>query len=104
MFNHCYKLKKIKGINNFITNKVINMEGMFQLCYKLNYLDLSNFDTANCINMSWMFNHCDELKYLNLLNFKVKHDADFMLSFEQKEKCEFISNNKDLQKLFKLKE
>ena len=33
MFNHCEKLKEIKGINKFNTNKVTNMKAMFQACY-----------------------------------------------------------------------
>ena len=37
MFDGCHKLKEIKGINKFITNKVINLSGMFQECYKLEY-------------------------------------------------------------------
>jgi len=41
MFNMCYNLKKIKGINNFITTNVINMIRMFGDCKKLDYLDLS---------------------------------------------------------------
>ena len=30
MFYKCHALKEIKGINKFITDKVINMEAMFQ--------------------------------------------------------------------------
>ena len=43
MFNECKKLKEIKGINKFITNKVIDLNTMFQDCRELEYLDLSNF-------------------------------------------------------------
>ena len=39
MFNKCHKLKAIKGINKFITNKVTNMNTMFQQCYELQYLN-----------------------------------------------------------------
>ena len=39
MFNHCYKLKEIKGINKFNTSKVNNMGGMFQYCSEIEYLD-----------------------------------------------------------------
>ena len=45
MFNKCKKLKEIKGINKFKTNKVNNMKQMFKKCCELEYLDLSNFDT-----------------------------------------------------------
>ena len=33
MFNKCYKLKEIKGINNFDISKVINKERMFEECF-----------------------------------------------------------------------
>ena len=29
MFNKCFKLKEIKGINKFVTNKVTNMRKIF---------------------------------------------------------------------------
>ena len=43
MFNQCFKLKEIKGINNLNANKVTNMNSMFYQCKELEYLDLSNF-------------------------------------------------------------
>ena len=43
MFNKCYKLKKIKGINNFNINKVTKMESMFNACKNLTNLDKSKF-------------------------------------------------------------
>ena len=56
MFNNCYKLKEIKGINKFNTNKVTDIQSMFDKCNELEYLDLTNFDTFNVTNMAWMFN------------------------------------------------
>ena len=100
MFNQCNRIKEIKGINQFITNKVKTFEAMFQGCYDLEYLDLSNFDTSNVTNMEFMFNKCNKLKYLNLLNFGTVDKNKNMLSFKQKDKCEFISNNEDLHNLF----
>ena len=47
MFNNCKKLKEIKGLNKFITSKVIIMKAMFQDCNELVHLDLSNFNTSN---------------------------------------------------------
>ena len=62
MFNKCRKLKEIKGINRFNTINVEDMEGMFQSCDNLEYIDLSNFNTNNVKNMSYMFNKCYKLK------------------------------------------
>jgi len=68
MFNKCYKLKEIKGLNTFITNKVSDMSYMFGYCFELEYLDLSNFDTSNVINMAGMFTECNKLKNIKGLN------------------------------------
>jgi len=100
MFNECHKLKEIKGINRFITNKVTDMTTMFQECYELKNLDLSNYNTSNVTNMSWMFNKCNNLKYLNLLNFTIKGETKNMLTFQNKDKCNFITNNKNLSILY----
>ena len=43
MFKRCNKLKEIKGLNKFITNKVKDMKGMFEFCENLEYLDLTKF-------------------------------------------------------------
>ena len=107
MFAGCNKLKNIKGINKFNTKKVINMKGMlinmkgmFGACNELEYLDLSNFNTANVTNMECMFCECNNLKYLNLLNFTINCPTEDMLSFQHKDKCKFITNNRQLIKLF----
>ena len=100
MFNNCHKLKEIKGINKFDTNKVIDINTMFQNCYELEYLDLSNFNTSNVTDMSQMFNNCNKLKYLNLLNFSINCNTKNMLTFESKKDCEFKTNNKDLLNLY----
>ena len=46
----------------FNTNKVTDMNGMFQCCYELEHLDLFNFNTSNVTDMSYMFNNCNKLK------------------------------------------
>ena len=100
LFNKSKKLKDIKGINKFKTNKVTNLIGMFKECEKLEYLDLSNFDTSKVSSMKSMFKGCNNLKYLNLLNFKTNCNTENMLQFEQKNKCDFITNNESLIKLY----
>ena len=73
-FALCYKLKEIKGINNFKTNSVKNMFGMFCDCRELEYLDLSNFNTSNSTNMGFMFYGCKKLKEIKgINNFKTNN-------------------------------
>ena len=55
MFYGCHKIKEMKGINQFNTNKVTDMQSMFDECNELEYLDLSNFDTSNVTTMKQMF-------------------------------------------------
>ena len=76
------------------------MKGMFQGCNNLEYLDLSNFNTSNVTNMVGMFYSCNKLKYLNLLNFTINCETKNMLTFKNKKNCQFITNNKDLLKLY----
>ena len=68
MFCICQNIKQIIGVNKFNTAKVTNMEGMFQLCINLEYLDLSNFNTNNVSNMSFMFNGCQTIKQIIGIN------------------------------------
>ena len=89
MFNQCFKLKEIKGINNLNANKVTNMNSMFYQCKELEYLDLlkeikgiNKFNTNEVINIKAMFQGCNELEYLDLSNFNTSNvnDMDYMVS------------------------
>ena len=75
MFKKCYKLKQIKGINNFnISNisKVIYKDEMFEECNELEYLILSKFNIKDDIN-----NHYNE-KLKNQLNEERKKNIELM--------------------------
>ena len=76
------------------------MNGFFEECSNIISLDFSNFDTSNVTDMAKMFNKCNKLKYLNLLNFTINCDTKLMFNFENKKNCQFITNNKDLLKLY----
>ena len=62
MFSSCIKLKEIEGINNFKSNKVTNMFGMFIFCREIEYLDLSSFNTSNVTDMGFLFAGCNKLR------------------------------------------
>ena len=118
MFHNCNQLKEIKGLNKFNTSKVLTMKAMFQLCSKLEYLDLSNFDTSNVTEMGGMFNgcnklkeikginkfitnkvndmsamfqECNELKYLDLFNFNTKNVTNMSYMFNKCNKLEYLN-------------
>jgi len=108
MFTGCNSLKEIKGINKLITNKVIEMEGMFLYCKELEYLDLSDFDTSNATSMKNMFSKCYKLKEIKGINkFITKKVNDLSSMFNQCKTIERldlssfeISNVKDMSNMF----
>ena len=83
MFNKCSKLKEIKGINKFNTSNTINMSGIFQECYELEYLDLSNFNTSKVADMFGMFNKCNKLKEIKGINkFNTNNVTNMRIMFQ----------------------
>ena len=68
LFNQCYKLKTIKGINRLIKNKSKTIIGIFQYCKNLEYLDISEWDISNISNMDFIFAACSKLKEIKGLN------------------------------------
>ena len=91
MFANCFKLKEIKGINKFNTNKVTDMQVMFQECNELEYLDLSNFDTSNVTNMAWMFNKCHKLREIKGINkFNTNKVIDMQIMFQECNELEYL--------------
>ena len=63
-------ITEIKGLENFKTNKVTDMGGMFANCIKLKDIDISNFDTENLKGAEFMFLNCRNITKLNLKNFR----------------------------------
>ena len=68
MFNNCSKLKKLIGLENFNTIKLVHINEMFQECQTIDYLNLSSFNTSNIINMEGMFSKCFKLKQIQGLD------------------------------------
>lgn len=66
MFRGCKNLKNIKFEDNFVTDNVKNMYGVFCNCENLTELDISEWDTSSCTEMGWMFQGCKKLKTLDL--------------------------------------
>jgi surface protein len=69
MFYNCKSLKEINFNNNFNTDNVINMAGLFHGCSSLEKLNLNNFNTNNVTDMSYMFHECFKLEELYVNNF-----------------------------------
>ena len=55
MLSGCKKLKEIKGLNKFFTEKVTNMNSKFQECFELEYIDLFYFNILNVIDIVYLY-------------------------------------------------
>ncbi len=76
------RLEEIKGIEQFNTEKVIDMSRIFSNCCKLTSLDLSSWNTKNVINMMSVFRNCSSLTSLNLSNFNTSQVVNMSAMFE----------------------
>ena len=50
--------------------------------------------------MSFMFCECNKLKHLNLLNFTLNGKSEDIFRFQDKNKCDIITKDKNLLNLF----
>ncbi|MDR3190919.1 MAG: DUF285 domain-containing protein [Lactobacillaceae bacterium] len=69
LFQGLINLKQMKGMANFDTSNVKQMNQMFAGCTSLSKLDLSSFDTQNVEEMAFMFAACTKLIALDVSSF-----------------------------------
>ena len=68
-FAYLTNLKTITGLEYLNTEKVTDMNCMFESCSKLTSLDVTNFNTGNVTDMSHMFSSCKSLTSLDVIHF-----------------------------------
>ena len=84
MFGFRDKLKKIIGLHDFNTSKVVNMNSVFCSCNELDTVDVSSFDTSNVTDMSFMFNQCFKLRLIiGIKNFKTLNVTNMKAMFQE---------------------
>ena len=75
--------QKITEIHSFpCTDKINNMQGMFEGCSQLKELDLSGWDVSNVMNMYCMFLSCYNLITLNLSGWDMGYVRNIDSMFE----------------------
>lgn len=88
MFNGFTEVETISSLDNFDTENVTSMSGMFSECTSLKELDLSGFQTGNTTSMAGMFQYCNSLESLDLTSFDTSQVEDMSSMFEG---CESLS-------------
>lgn len=69
MFNHCESLREV-DVSSFDTINVNSMRSMFQCCYVLKkIIGLNNFRTQNVKEFNYMFNQCFSIHEIDIKNF-----------------------------------
>ena len=68
LFNECYELTSIKGIENWNTSGVFIMDNAFSELRALKTLDLSNWNVSSVMSMNGMFEGCSSLETLGDLS------------------------------------
>ena len=82
MFENLHKATEIVFSEDFVTDKVTSMKGMFDGCSIIAELDLSMFKTSMVKDMSSMFYKCKKLKTLDLSGFTTIKVTTFASMFE----------------------
>ena len=82
MFGYCTGLESIKFGENFKTDKIKSMQGMFINCESIKFLDLSNFNTSSVTSMKYMFSKCYKLESIKFgNNFNTSNVTDMEQMF-----------------------
>lgn len=97
MFKNCRLVEQF-DLPGFVTGTCEVMEGMFDRCFSVNYINMSDWNTENVWNMNWLFHQTstkwnkDGVVYdpnpmeLDISNFSFKNctDAKFMFGWDER--------------------
>ena len=84
MFNDCYELEHIIGLEDLDVSSVENMSYLFWNNTKLTTLDLSKWNTHNVYSMAAMFYSCIRLKEIaGIENFDLSKTTNIIGMFEE---------------------
>ena len=86
MFQYCINLTDLNLGDNFTTENVMNMQGMFRDCNSLPSLDLSHFKTDNVERMDYMFYGCESAESIDCsaFNTEMVERMDYMFGYCKK--------------------
>ena len=73
IFNNCYSLENIIGIESFRFQHANSMTNMFANCYSLKNLNLSNWTVSNTTSLASAFTNCYSLTSLNVSSWDVSN-------------------------------
>lgn len=69
LFYNFSNLTSIYGLNKLDTSNTVDMQYMFDKCFKLTSIDCSAFNTSKVENMAFLFGDCLSLEYIDTSKF-----------------------------------
>ncbi len=80
MFSTCEILASL-DVSHFNTSKVKSFRSMFESCEAVKKLDVSGFDTSNATSMESMFERCQSLESLDVSHFNTSNVTNMQSMF-----------------------
>ena len=80
-FEDCKKMEVVNFPDDFSTDNIISMSGLFRNCSSLSSLDLSTFNTSSVTDMHYMFYGCSRLSSLDISTFNTSGVRDMSYMF-----------------------
>ncbi len=90
VFEECYGLLSIEGLELFDTHSVTTMALMFEYCYRISSIDVSNFNTSNVTTLERMFNGCYALSQLDVSGFNTSKVTSMVSMFDSCRSIEYL--------------
>lgn len=81
LFMDCKNLRAVDFNYSFLSSEVIDMEGMFQNCKKLETINFSGFSTDSAENLKSMFEGCKNLEKVYVGSFDTSNVRDMRRMF-----------------------
>ncbi|MGG5325522.1 hypothetical protein IGJ62_003212 [Enterococcus pernyi] len=98
MFSGCRSLKTVNSLNNWKTDYITKVQGMFNNCMSLTELDLSNWNLKNVTNMNQMFSGTNNLKLVRFERFNPEKKFKYeKLFYGNKRNMIVVADNSYLQ-------
>ena len=76
IFDHCWMLKRIHGLESWDVSGVKDMSNIFDSCYWLKRVYVGSWDTSSVEDMSGIFSECSQLEYIDISKWDVSRVKD----------------------------
>ena len=102
LFQKCYNVEEIIGLNDLNFTPITNLSYMFSYCNWLKHFDMSKWDISNVTNISYMFQENYGIHTLNINNVNMNKVTNVTGCFDGARNLQLIFSNNSLSNVSKL--